>query len=131
MSKTILDPFVEVSLHIPDWTHSPFLPPAVPGDLGDTVNYSPATERATTAQATSARTVSVHTRTIRSNEFNPVWNEELSIPFDCVGGAEMQELIFVEVKVCQVGKEASGEPIGLYCTPLGCLEQGEYSDTAA
>ncbi|KAF8331170.1 PLC-like phosphodiesterase [Amanita rubescens] len=124
VGKTILDPFVEVSLHIPDWSHSPFLPPAVPGVLGETATYSPPTERATAAQATSARTVSVHTRTIRNNGFNPVWNEELCIPFDCVGGPEMQELIFVEAKVCHEGKEVYGEPIGLYCTPLGCFEQG-------
>lgn len=26
IDKSIIDPFVEVSIHIPDWTHSPFLP---------------------------------------------------------------------------------------------------------
>ena len=96
--------------------------------------YSPPTEQATAAQATSARTVSVRTRTIRNNGFNPVWNEDLCIPFDCVGGAEMRGLIFLEVKICQDGgktKEAGGgEPIGLYCTPMGCMEQGECLDVS-
>ncbi|KAK2466563.1 hypothetical protein APHAL10511_001425 [Amanita phalloides] len=124
-NKSVLDPFVQVSLHIPDWTDSRFLPPAVPGVLHETTHHSVPTERATTAaQASSARTVTVRTRTIGGNGFNPVWNEDLCIPFDCVGGREMRELIFVEVKVCQEGKEAGWEPIGVYCTPLGCLAQG-------
>ncbi|KIL66536.1 hypothetical protein M378DRAFT_160517 [Amanita muscaria Koide BX008] len=122
VDKSVLDPYVEVSLHIPDWTQSPFIPPTTSGP-----EYSPPTERATAAQASSARTVSVRTRAIKNNGFNPVWNEDLCIPYDCVGGGEMQELIFVNVKVRQEGKDTSEDPIALHwlhCVPLGCLEQG-------
>ena len=54
-----------------------------------------------------------------------MWQEGLSLPFDCVGG--MKDLIFVEfiVQHHQVGKLGENvEPLGVYCVPLACLEQG-------
>lgn len=124
VDKSAPDPYVEVSLHLPDWTHSPLLPPAIP-----TLPTIPlpipgviAREAPPPAEPSLVvRTVSVRTRTIKNNDFNPVWNEDLCIPFDHIGGPEMQELIFVNVKICQEGKE---DPIAQYCVPLGCLEQG-------
>ncbi|TFK31912.1 1-phosphatidylinositol-4,5-bisphosphate phosphodiesterase 1 [Crucibulum laeve] len=119
IEKSIVDPFVEVSLHIPDWTHSPFLPESA---TAAGAKYYPSTD-ATTTSATSARTVSFSTKVIKNNGFNPVWQEELCLPFDCVG--DMKELIFVEFAVRQNGKDDDDdEPIALYCTPLGCLERG-------
>ncbi|KAF9001131.1 PLC-like phosphodiesterase [Cyathus striatus] len=121
VEKSIVDPFVEVSLHIPDWTHSPFLPSAQTTSSSD-VKYSPPKDASAT-QATQARTVAVKTRVIKNNGFNPVWEEEFMVPFDCVGG--MRELIFVEFKVCQEGKDDDDDvPIGSYCAPLGSLESG-------
>jgi len=36
------------------------------------------------------------------------------------------DLIFVEFAVRQEGKDDDDdEPLGVYCVPLGCLEQGE------
>ncbi|KAF8625841.1 hypothetical protein AX17_006738 [Amanita inopinata Kibby_2008] len=124
IDKSILDPYVEVSLHIPDWTQSPFLPPTTSSSTTGTAQYSPATERATAAQATSARTISVRTRSIKNNGFNPIWNEDLCVPFDCVGGPAMRELIFVEIKAMEEGRDEGDKPLGVYCVPLGCLEQG-------
>jgi phosphatidylinositol phospholipase C delta len=114
-----VDPFVEISLHIPDWSHSPFLPESA---TAAGAKYSPSTD-ATTTSVSSARTVSVRTEVIKNNGFNPVWQEELCLPFDCVG--DMMDLIFVEFAVRQEGKD-DGEPLGFYCVPLGCLEQGEW-----
>lgn len=117
-----MDPFVEVSLHIPDWTHSPFLPESA---TAAGVKYSPSTS-ATPTTVSSARTVSFRTKVIKDNGFNPVWQEELCIPFDCVG--DMKDLIFVQFAVRQEGKDDDDdEPIGVYCVPLGCLERGEWS----
>jgi len=113
-----VDPFVEISLHIPDWSHSPFLPESA---TAAGAKYSPSTD-ATTTSVSSARTVSFRTGVIKNNGFNPVWQEELCLPFDCVGN--MMDLIFVEFAVRQEGKD-DGEPLGVYCVPLGCLEQGE------
>ncbi|CAA7263436.1 unnamed protein product [Cyclocybe aegerita] len=119
IEKSIVDPFVEVSLHIPDWTHSPFLPDSA---TAAGAKYSPSTN-ATTTSVSSARTVSLRTSVIKDNGFNPVWQQELCIPFDCVG--DMMDVIFVEFAVRQNGKDDDDdEPIGAYCIPLGCLEQG-------
>ncbi|KAF8965764.1 PLC-like phosphodiesterase [Flammula alnicola] len=104
IDKSIVDPYVEVSLHIP------------------IAKYSPSTD-ATTTTVSSARTVSFKTPVIKDNGFNPIWQEELCLPFDCVG--DMTDLIFVEFAVRQEGKDEDNEPLGVYCTPLGCLEQGK------
>lgn len=112
LDKHIIDPFVEVSLFIPDWTHSPF--------LDDDTPYSPPSGPNTTSSST-ARTVSRRTSIVKNNGFNPNWEETLSLPFDCVG--DMHELIFVKLDV----KEETGEdhaPIAVYCTSLGSLQQG-------
>lgn len=70
--------------------------------------------------------MSLETRVIKNNGFNPVWQEKLSIPFDCVGGPEggMRNLIFVEFAVRQEGNSDDDEPIAIYCAPLGTVEFG-------
>ncbi|KAF9483285.1 PLC-like phosphodiesterase [Pholiota conissans] len=118
IEKSIVDPYVEVSLHIPDWSHSPFLPESA---TTAGAKYSPSTD-ATTTTVSSARTVSFRTPAVKDNGFNPVWQEELCLPFDCVG--DMKELIFVEFIVRQQGQSEDDEPLGIYCVPLGCLEKG-------
>lgn len=111
---------MEVSLHIPDWSHSPFLPESA---TTAGARYSPSVD-ATATGVSSARTISLRTSVIKNNSFNPMWQEGLSLPFDCVG--DMKELIFVEFVVRrQAGKLAENEePLGVYCVPLSCLEQG-------
>ena len=119
MGKSTVDPFVEVSLHIPDWSQSPFLPESARA-VG--ANYSPSTD-ATATGVSSARTISLKTNIIKNNGFNPIWQEALSLPFDCVG--DMKDLIFVEFVVRQSGKHRENEELlGVYCVPLACLEQG-------
>ncbi|KAF8184702.1 1-phosphatidylinositol-4,5-bisphosphate phosphodiesterase 1 [Pholiota molesta] len=118
IEKSIVDPYVEVSLHMPDWSHSPFLPESA---TTAGARYSPSTD-ATTTTVSSARTVSFRTNAVKDNGFNPVWQEELCLPFDCVG--DMKELIFVEFVVRQEGQKEADEPLGIYCVPLGCLEKG-------
>jgi phosphatidylinositol phospholipase C delta len=115
-----VDPYVEVSLHMPDWSHSPFLPESA---TTAGARYSPSTD-ATTTTVSSARTVSFRTNAVKDNGFNPVWQEELCLPFDCVG--DMKELIFVEFVVRQEGQKEADEPLGIYCVPLGCLEKGKH-----
>ncbi|KAF9458895.1 1-phosphatidylinositol-4,5-bisphosphate phosphodiesterase 1 [Collybia nuda] len=119
VEKSVVDPFVQVSLHIPDWTHSPFLPESA---TTAGAKYSAPTDATLTA-ATSARTVSFNTCVVKNNGFNPVWQEELCLPFDCIG--DMKELIFVEFAIRQEGKDDNDDaPIAIYCTPLSCLESG-------
>jgi phosphatidylinositol phospholipase C delta len=93
-----VDPFVEVSIHVPDWPH-----------------------QGTTA-VEPARTISYRTGVVKNNGFNPVWEETLHIPFDCVG--DMRDLIFVRFVVRQ-GDREDIEPLAVYCASLGSLGHGE------
>lgn len=112
--KGIVDPYVEVSLLVPDWTHSPFLPSE------SDANYTPASGPQV-GGATSARVVSNKTKVIKNNGFNPVWDESFSLPFDCVG--DMRDLVFLKFAVRVEGQD-NDEPLAQYITPLGCLRQG-------
>ncbi|KAI0752611.1 1-phosphatidylinositol-4,5-bisphosphate phosphodiesterase 1 [Daedaleopsis nitida] len=114
IDKSILDPFVEVSIHIPDWTHSPFLPD------GAADAYSPPTSGTATA-ATSARTVTAKTGVVKNNGFNPVWEQQICLPFDLVG--DMRDLVFVRFSVRQEDKD-DDEPLAVYCASLGSLNLG-------
>ncbi|KAI0366571.1 PLC-like phosphodiesterase [Pilatotrama ljubarskyi] len=114
IDKSVIDPFVEVSIHIPDWTHSPFLP----DNTSDA--YSPPTS-GTTIAATSARTVTCRTGVVKNNGFNPVWEQQICLPFDLVG--DMKDLVFVRFSVKQEDKE-DDEPLAVYCASLGSLNLG-------
>ncbi|KAJ7178183.1 1-phosphatidylinositol-4,5-bisphosphate phosphodiesterase 1 [Mycena filopes] len=94
-----VDPFVEVSLHAPDWSGFPDAP--VPG----------------------TGTLVYRTSAVKHNGFNPVWEETLRIPFACVG--DMRELVFVRFAVRQdVSGRDEEEPLAVFCASLACLQQG-------
>ncbi|KIK61621.1 hypothetical protein GYMLUDRAFT_42638 [Collybiopsis luxurians FD-317 M1] len=120
--QSIVDPLVEVSLHIPLWSHSPFV--VNEAEAGG-ATYSPPSNIAN-SRPTTARTVVCSTGSVKNNGFNPMWQEELSIPFDCVGG--MTDLIFVKFAIKQERKKLKDEededPIALFCCSLGSLEHG-------
>ncbi|KAI0030151.1 1-phosphatidylinositol-4,5-bisphosphate phosphodiesterase 1 [Vararia minispora EC-137] len=110
LDKAIMDPLVEVSVHVPDWMHSSS---PVPGA---------GTPQELAASVTSpARTVSGRTTTVKNNGFNPVWEEELSLPFDVIGG--MRDLVFVRFAVREAGRD-DDEPLAVYCASLGSLREG-------
>lgn len=120
VDSSIVDPLVEVSVHVPDWTTEPFLPDTP----GAAVSYSPATNASRVggaSEVSSARAVSAKTKIIMDNGFNPVWEQPLSIPFDLVGG--MKDLVFVRFEVRDKGQD-SENPIGVYVTSLGSLKLG-------
>lgn len=116
VDKSVLDPYVEVSLLVPDWTHSPFLP------SGNDAKYTPASGPQV-GGATSARVVTHKTKVVKNNGFNPVWDESLTLPFDCVG--DMKDLVFIKFAVREGGQD-SDEPLAQYIVPLGCLRQGKF-----
>lgn len=98
-----IDPYVEVSIHVPDWPHH---------SQGTVVEPA----------ATAARTISYRTGVVKNNGFNPMWEETLRIPFDCVG--DMRDLIFVRFVVRQ-GDRDDVEPLAVYCASLGSLAHGK------
>ncbi|KAF7356799.1 Phosphoinositide phospholipase C [Mycena venus] len=114
VEKSIVDPYIEVVLHIPSWSNSPFLP------TDKSYNHVPPSD-ASGSLGTSARRISYSTPAVKNNGFNPMWQEELCLPFDCIGG--MTELIFVEFIVKQ-DKKPDAEPLASYIAPLSSLQHG-------
>jgi len=103
--RAVPDPYVEVTLLLPDW-------PAAPTSLAPP-----------DAKPAAPREVSARTKLVKDNGFNPVWQERLSLPFDVAGA--MRELVFVNIEVRQKGAEDDDDPpIASYCAPLGCLNRG-------
>jgi phosphatidylinositol phospholipase C delta len=118
---TMIDPVVEVSLHVPDWTSAPFLP-ATQETAG--AKYVPSSGQAGAAPGPSTgRSIMFRTAAVKNNGFNPVWEEHCSLPFDCVG--DMTELAFVKFTVKDDGDSDDSEPIAVYCTSLKNLREGE------
>lgn len=110
INKSILDPFVEVSIHVPDWTTSDNL-----------INPLSSVGSAPGATSTPACCYTYRTSVVKNNGFNPIWEEKLRIPFSCVG--DMKELIFVRFAVKQADRE-DDEPLATFCASLGSLQPG-------
>ncbi|KAI0049935.1 PLC-like phosphodiesterase [Auriscalpium vulgare] len=127
IDKTSIDPYIEVSLHIPDWSSTPlsFPPNTSPSSSSATssapVPASPRTSSKVLPTTTPATTVSYRTATVKANGFNPVWEEPLSLPFSVVG--DMRELVFLRVAVKEEGDD-DREPLAVFCTSLGSLQEG-------
>jgi phosphatidylinositol phospholipase C delta len=144
LDKGIVDPYVEVTLYVPDW------PVHVVGDGkekdkgkkkmqetgdGDGQDVAGHADGDTTkppgllpppllgTSSTPARSISSRTSVVKKNGFNPVWEENLSIPFDCVG--DMMDLVFVRFVVRQEDKDGE-EPLAVYCASLGSLQCGTH-----
>lgn len=119
MNNNIIDPYVEVTIHAPDWSRSPFVPEATSVSLPPPSSSSTAPASPPAAKTTL---ISYRTSSVKNNGFNPVWEERLSIPFECV--ADMLDLIFVRFTI-KDDNLAEDDSIAVYCVPLGCLQQGK------
>ena len=118
-----VDPYVEISVHTPDWSHpsgaASFLSPSSMG-VSSCSSASASTPSATTGHAHRSVTT-MRTSAVKNNGFNPVWQETLRLPFECVG--DMRDLVFVRFAIQRDG-ESDGEPIAVYCISLGSLAMG-------
>lgn len=110
MEKSMVDPYVEVSIHVPDWPHA-----------SCHHSSSSSTTPSPSSTGSTGRLQSRRTNSVKNNGFNPVWQEALSLPFDCVG--DMFDLIFVRFAVRRDG-DNDEEPIAVYCASLGSLAMG-------
>jgi len=119
ISKSIIDPFVEVSLHVPDWYITPPTPEnSRPPALSPVFNGTKSLE---VAGGYSTKALSKSTRVIKNNGFNPIWEETITIPFELAGG--MKDLVFVRFEVRDRG-ESEEHRVGVYCASLGSLMMG-------
>lgn len=76
-----------------------------------------------TLGAVSARSVTYRTSAVKNNGFNPIWEEKIRIPFECVG--DMWDLVFVRFVVRQEDGKDDEDPLAVYCVSLGSLGHGE------
>ncbi|KAI5884883.1 PLC-like phosphodiesterase [Schizophyllum commune H4-8] len=111
----IVDPYVEVSIHVPEWHLLQRAPGSGSGRDSPFESGEPAAKR-----------VFVRTGTVRANGFNPVWEQRLLIPFSVAGGEDMYDLIFVRFEVKQEAGTADEDdmPLAVYCSSLGALARG-------
>ncbi|KAG9099530.1 Phospholipase C [Ceratobasidium sp. UAMH 11750] len=117
----IMDPLVEVSLHVPDWPTAPTQDPSSPpgkNASGTSGKKTESSSKKNDAKSLERRTY--RTTAVKNNGFNPVWEESVSIPFTCVG--DMWDLVFVKFTV--MDDDDDDEPLALYCASLGSLRQG-------
>lgn len=104
VEKTAFNPFVEVSLHRPDWLVSTGVSP-----------YS------SQSRGINSCVNSCRTNVVKNNGFNPVWQENFRIPFETFG--DMMDLVFVRFVVRQEDK-GEDEALGVYCASLANLGRG-------
>lgn len=115
IEKGFIDPYVEVSVHAPDWSQFPLIP-----DNANVHNNSPSTN-GHNGGGPSPRMMCHKTGVVKNNGFNPVWEESFSLQFDCVEG--MKDLIFVRFEVKQENKDGD-ESLAQYVISLGSLLPG-------
>ncbi|KAF9069676.1 PLC-like phosphodiesterase [Rhodocollybia butyracea] len=125
--KSIMNPYVQVTLHVPDWPTPPS-PYLISSALTSVNNTASVFARPTSPSSPSfpshpplSRGSSYRTGAVKNNGFNPVWEEKLRIPFSCVG--DMKDLIFVRFAVRHSERE-DVEPLAQFCASLGCLQHG-------
>ena len=120
-----VDPYVEVSIHTPDWS-LPTRPSSLlsPSPSPSPSSVPPATSSTNHAHAHRAVTT-MRTSAVKNNGFNPVWQETLRLPFECAG--DMRDLVFVRFTIQRDG-ESDGEPIAVYCISLKSLAMGTSHD---
>ncbi|KAJ3733041.1 PLC-like phosphodiesterase [Lentinula guzmanii] len=132
LEHSSVNPFVQVTIHVPDWPTPPSAltnfvlsgskltstdGTAVPDPNGP---ISP-TSDSFSSNSRFTRSTSYSTNVVKNNGFNPVWQENIRIPFTCVG--DMKDLIFVRFAVRHSERE-DVEPLAQFCASLGCLQHG-------
>ena len=133
--KPVLHPYVEVTVHVPDWTYAQSgeggaaegeAESGEEGEVGGARQGSGGSAAAstTTLGALSARSVTYRTSAVKNNGFNPIWEEKIRIPFECVG--DMWDLVFVRFVVRQEDGKDDEDPLAVYCVSLGSLGHGEW-----
>ncbi|KAG7091538.1 hypothetical protein E1B28_010567 [Marasmius oreades] len=138
---TGVDPYVEVSLHVPDWNSvvasctagtsfpskpSTLSPPKSPPS-SPPLGRSASTSGNGGSGGTSATTITYRTSVVKNNGFNPVWEEKLRIPFNCVGEPQsgMKDLIFVKFAIKTQSKgDKEDETLAVFCASMSCLMTG-------
>ncbi|KAI6007820.1 PLC-like phosphodiesterase, partial [Pisolithus marmoratus] len=114
IGRNIVDPYVEVSIYTPDWSHFSFPSPS-------SGSSSPLLSPLGSNGSGTPRAITARTSSVKNNGFNPIWQESLRLSFECA--ANLLDLVFVRFTVLRDG-ENDGEPIAVYCVNLASLAMG-------
>jgi phosphatidylinositol phospholipase C delta len=128
LSAGVVDPYVEISIHVPDWSAVPFRPSTPSVDGNGPVSYETGpTGSGSAGGAPPGKVATYKSAPVKNNGFNPVWEEKCSLPFELVGGRErgMMDLVFVKFAVRDDGDDEDDTPIAVFCASLGSLREGE------
>ncbi|EIW76526.1 PLC-like phosphodiesterase [Coniophora puteana RWD-64-598 SS2] len=127
--KGRIDPYVEVSVHVPEWAHTSVKSSSsssssvkTPSKLAAASDSSLGLDKLDKVASVGQQLNTVRTSVVKNNGFNPLWNEVLRVPFEVVGG--MEDLVFVKFAVKSERGEDNDDHVALYCVSLGSLEQG-------
>lgn len=58
------------------------------------------------------------TRHVANNGFNPVWKEKFHFE------SKVPQLAFLEFRVKDYSKSGTDKDLGIFCSPLKCIQQG-------
>lgn len=148
VNRSTMDPYVQVSVHVPDWPLGrPIMPPerttsqgstrpsmdqkrppstnlSVPtlsSELGTSTNENGYSFR---SGSTSSKVIRDKTGVIKNNGFNPIWEENLKLKFEVAG--DMLDLVFLKLSARDEDVDDDEHALALYCTSLGSLKQGTF-----
>jgi phosphatidylinositol phospholipase C delta len=152
VNRSTMDPYVQVSVHVPDW---PLGPPTISPERSTSQSNSrpsldlkrvhsssvskprlsseqPSTTATTTAGpndsysfrsgSTPAKVIRDRTGVVKNNGFNPIWEEDLKLKFEVAG--DMLDLVFLKLSVRDEDVDDDEHALALYCISLGSLKQG-------
>ena len=110
------DPFVEVSLYVPDCA-------AISSALF--ASSTPSAPPSPSNNNSLMPTTTLRTSVVKNNSFNPVWDETLVLKFEILG--DMMDLAFVrfEVRDRELSGGGEGGCMGVFCAALASMREGE------
>lgn len=141
ITKSTMDPYVHVSLYIPDWpgaqksgnsqgdSSSQVIAPGTSPSKRSSIRRSieqtgvaPSSRYALQNASTPAKVIRAQTDPVKNNGFNPDWQSSLKLKFEVA--ADMLDLVFIRFCVRDEGDDEDDRALALYCTSLGSLKQG-------
>lgn len=103
-SSSLMDPYVDVSLHIPDWS--------LAKDAG-------------VGTALTPKVVTWTSKVIKNNGYDPSWNQDCDLVFDSASD-HMLDLVFVHFQVKLQHDDEDDKPVAQYCVPVSQIMPGVH-----
>jgi phosphatidylinositol phospholipase C, delta len=147
VDKSTMDPYVRVTLYVPDWPGVPksalsqeekellttqaiaqSINPTKSLSLRRSMDHKPASGSSRyvlQSSSTPAKVIRLQTDAVKNNGFNPAWQTCLKLRFEVAG--DMLDLVFIRFSIRNEGDAEDERALAMYCTSLGSLKQGRSS----